>query len=169
MLHAGINCKLGQERNLPEVNLGVFMSDLNKKCYVLAVKVTSWWWVRGKQEFTCNCWCLVGPANFMGKFPQSLLAFKTTELDGRKHGSTLLVWLRRHPNFWAVMLHAFPPCSNKFLQCPCLYEHEFQQKSQQPLNPSAGHKSKQLCYESLGDQHSEWATVFPWEMEHILT
>lgn len=95
MLHAGLNYKLGQERNLPEFNLGVFMSDLKKnkerKKHVLAVKETSWWWVRGKQEFTYNCWCLVGPANFMGKFPQSLLAFKTTEPGERKHGSPLPV------------------------------------------------------------------------------
>lgn len=97
MQHAGINHKLGQGRNLPQFNLGVFMSDLKKKntkketCYVLAVKVTSWWWGRGKQEFTYNCWCLVGLANFMGKFPESLLVLKTTEPDERKHGSTLLV------------------------------------------------------------------------------
>lgn len=47
-----------------------------------------------------------------------------------------------------------------FYKAPFI-KYEFQQKSQEPLNPSTGHKSKQLHYESLRDQQSEWATVLP--------
>ena len=83
---------------MPEFNLGKFTSDLKKKNQKKPKKTTlclgsksNFLVVRGKQEFIYNCWSLVCPANFMGKFPQSLLAFKTAEPDERKQGSILLL------------------------------------------------------------------------------